>query len=295
MSSATLLTIAGSRLSASVSTLGAELQTLADADGRDLLWDGDPAFWTGRAPLLFPIVGRLAGDSYRLDGRTYRLPQHGFARRRAFTVVRTEPDAVTLRLEADDETRAAYPFAFRLDVTFAVAGDRLDMAAVLSNPGDTPLPASFGYHPAFRWPLPYGRPRDAHEIVFERDETAPIHRPDADSLRSAESQPSPVDGRRLALSDALFADGALVFTSLASRRLVYGAPGAPRLAIDFPDTPHLGIWTKPGAGAPYVCVEPWQGHADPAGFVGEIWEKPGIAVLAPGETRRWRMEVERVD
>ena len=40
---------------------GAQLSTLRDREGRELLWDGDPAVWTGRAPLLFPIVGVLVG------------------------------------------------------------------------------------------------------------------------------------------------------------------------------------------------------------------------------------------
>ena len=103
---------------------------------------------------------------------------------------------------------------------------------------------------------------------------------------------SPVAGRRLALSDDLLAGGALVFTGLNSRRLVYGVPGRPRLAMDFPDTPDLGIWSKPGAGAPYVCVEPWQGYADPETFSGAFTAKPGLLILTPGETRRFRMGVE---
>ncbi len=293
MTSGTLLTIAGSRLAATVSTLGAELQTLV-FEGADLLWSGDPAVWSGRAPLLFPIVGRVAGDTYRLGEATYSLPQHGFARRRGFSVVAASADAVTLRLEDDAGTRAAYPFAFRLDVTHAIAGDRLETTAVLSNPGGEPLPASFGFHPGFRWPLPFGGAREDHVMIFEADEPGPVRRPDPDSLLSAEAGPSPVRDRRLALSDNLFAGGALVFAGLASRRLVYGVEGRRRLAIDFPDSPDLGIWTKPGAGAPYVCVEPWQGHADPAGFAGDFREKPGIVILAPGEARRWRMGVEVV-
>jgi galactose mutarotase-like enzyme len=293
MNNAALLSIAGPRLSATVSTLGAELQTLVDARGRDLLWDGDPAFWTGRAPLLFPVVGRLVADTYRIGGREHTLPQHGFARRREFEVVDVRPHAVTLALSDDAETRAAYPFAFWLEVTHEIRDGRLDTTAVLANRGEEPLPAAFGFHPAFRWPLPGAGPRASHEIVFEVDEPAPIHRPCPGGLIDPSPRPSPVSSRRLPLSDDLLREGALVFTELRSRRLRYGC-GDHWLAIDFPDSPHLGIWTLPGAGAGYVCIEPWQGHADVQGFAGEIWDKPGIAVVQPGESRTWRMGVEPV-
>lgn len=288
------LSISAGRLSATVSPLGAELQTLS-VGGRNILWTGDPAVWSGRAPILFPIVGRLAGDRYRLDGRSYELPQHGFARRRTFSAAATAASAVTLSLEDSAETMAAWPFAFRLDVTYAIDGVRLDTTAVVHNRGDRPMPLSIGFHPGLAWPLPFGGRRADHAVVFDDPETAPVRRPGADGLLSARSEPSPVDGRRLALSDDLFAGGALVFTDLQSRRLVYGAEGSPRIAVDFPDTPHLGLWTKPGAGAPYVCVEPWQGHADPEGFAGEFRDKPGLVTIPPGMSRRWRMGLELVD
>jgi galactose mutarotase-like enzyme len=295
MTNPTPIRIAGSRLSATVSPLGAELQTLVDADAGNLLWTGDPAVWSGRAPLLFPIVGRLAGDSYWIGGRDYALPQHGFARRRLFRPVAQAEGSVTFRLEDDAETRAVYPFAFRLDVTHAIVGDRLETTATVTNTGAAPLPASIGYHPGFAWPLPYGGGRDEHAMEFEHPEPARITRPDADGLLLADGEPSPLVGRHLPLSNALLSAGALVFTELASRRLVYGVPGRTRLAVTFPDTPHLGIWTKPGAGAPYVCIEPWQGHADIAGRTTDFAERPGTIRLAPGETRSWRMGVAVTD
>jgi galactose mutarotase-like enzyme len=282
-------------LTAAVSPLGAELQSLVDPDAGELLWQGDPAVWSGRAPLLFPIVGRLVDDTCRLGGRTFRLPQHGFARRRRFEPVAADSGSVTFRLEDDPETRAVYPFAFRLDMTYAVEDRRLSMTARLTNTGDDILPASFGYHPGFAWPLPYGGDRAAHAMVFEAPEPAPVTRPDADGLLLPGGEPSPLEGRRLALSDDLLARGALVFTTLASRGLVYGVEGRRRLAVAFPDTPHLGIWTKPGAGAPYVCIEPWQGHADARGYAGDFRDRPGTIAIGLGEARAFRMTVSVID
>jgi galactose mutarotase-like enzyme len=283
------VTIASPQLSAEISPLGAELQALRDAEGRDLLWDGDPAFWTGRAPILFPTVGTLPDDRYRLGDRTFTLPRHGFARRKIFSVDGRGADRVTFRLKADDDTRAVYPFEFRLDLVFAIDGARLAMTGILTNTGDRPLPAGFGFHPAFRWPLPYGEPRAAHEIVFEADEPAPIRRLGRNSLVAPEPVPTPVHGRVLKLEDGLFVNDAIIMTDPVSRHLTYGAPKGPRLAIDYADFPQLGIWTKPGAG--YVCIEPWQSFATYSDFSGELWDKPGIVRLEPGERRRWTMGV----
>ena len=80
MASTDLIAIRGEGLSAQINPLGAELFSLIDAEGRDLLWDGDPAVWAGHAPILFPIIGELVGGAYRLDGKTYPLSRHGFAR-----------------------------------------------------------------------------------------------------------------------------------------------------------------------------------------------------------------------
>lgn len=281
---ADIFAISDSRLSAQVSALGAELVRLQDGNGLDLLWDGDPAFWTGRSPLLFPIVGEAKGNRIRVGGASYEIGRHGFARTSIFALVSSDTARCTWRLEASEATRRHYPFEFRLDVTYAIEGGALHMTAEVTNRGDGIMPASFGFHPALRWPLPYGKPRAAHEIVFEHDEPAPIRRP-IDGLLSSARYPTPVRDRRLVLNDGLFEAGALVFDTLASRSLVYGDA----LRVSFPRMPHLGIWTKPGAG--FVCIEPWQGHASPEGFDGELADKPGMVAIMPGATESFAMSI----
>ena len=283
-----MIEITSALLTARIDPFGAELQSLTDTQGREYMSSGDPAFWKGRAPLLFPIIGRLNDDTLRVGGRHYTVEKHGFARRSHFDVVDHDASSVTLRLTDSPATRAMYPFAFELDARFAVTGTKLAMTVTVRNPSDAPLPASFGYHPAFAWPLP-GADRAAHEIVFECDEPAPLHRVTPGGLIALEPKPSPVTGNYFALTDDLFADDALVWTGLNSHGLSYGVPNGASLGIAFPDTPHLGIWTKPGAA--FVCVEPWAGHADPEGYTGEFRDKPGVISIAPGMSRSFRMDV----
>lgn len=282
-----LIEIGNGQLSAAINPLGAELTRLRDADGRELMTDADPAFWTGHAPILFPIVGRLNGDTLRLDGRTYAMKQHGFARRQTFELVEHLATTARFELRANDQTRAQYPFDFTLEVAFAIEATTLAIEVRIRNPASEPLPASLGFHPAFAWPLPYGRPREEHRITFADDEPGDIV--ELDNGLFAARRPSPLDGRVLPLADDLFVDDALIWDPVASQSVTYGAADGPRLRIDFPDTPYLGIWTKPGAA--FVCVEPWHGHADPAGFDGDFRAKPGVFEIAPGNDWRCTMAV----
>ena len=274
-----LIEISSGQLSAAINPFGAELTHLRDAQGRELMTDADPCWWTGHAPILFPIVGRPSGDVIRIDGVDYAMKQHGFARRKMFELVEHEPARALFRLTDNEETRAVYPFAFALDVEFTLEGPTLAIDVRITNRGDATMPASFGFHPAFAWPLPYGEPREAHHIVFEADEPEALKEIVPGGLIGAAERPSPLDGRTLALRDDLFVDDALIWDPVHSRRVTYGAPAGPQLEVAFPDTSKLGIWTKPGAH--YVCIEPWHGIADPEGFTGDFRDKPGVFEIAP--------------
>lgn len=275
------VTLRNETLGAAVSARGAELQRLCTAAGEELLWDGNPDIWAGRSPLLFPVVGNVKDDHITVRGKHYPMLRHGFARTSTFQLVESDAAHCVWRLRANDETRARYPFAFRLDVAYAVDGARLTMRATVVNEGAEPMPASFGFHPAFRWPLVPGVAREDYEVHFETPEPEPIRRLAGGLLGGPE--PTPVASERLALADGLFERDALIFDRLRSRRLTYGPAAGRRLLLDFPVMPHLGIWSKPGAG--FVCLEPWQGFADPSDFDGELAEKPGIVEIPPQSER----------
>jgi galactose mutarotase-like enzyme len=285
----TWLTIGSAALTARIDPLGAQLSSLRDTAGHDLLWDGDPAFWSGRAPLLFPIVGSLAGGAYRLDGKTYALPRHGFARHQPFEVLHASADEVQLRLRPDEQTLAVYPFQFQLRVRFAMREAGLTLTTRVQNDGQTPMPASFGYHPAFRWPLPFGAARARHVITFERDEPGPIRRLDAAGLVTPLEYPSPVQARRLLLDDTLFSDDVVIFAPVHSQAVSYGADSGPQIEVRFPETPLLGLWSRPGA--PFVCIEPWHGMSDPVGYTGDFAAKPGVFMVPPAGYRDLTMQV----
>lgn len=287
-----IVSIASGALTAEIAAKGAELHRLVTGAGLDLQWDGDPAVWKGRAPILFPIIGVLQDGRYRLDGRTFAMSRHGFAREQVFELVERTPARAVLRLDANDRTRAVYPFEFRLELAYAMEGARLGIEARVINPGAAQMPASFGFHPALRWPLPFGQPREGHRLQFEQDEPGELRRIDGEGLLRPEALASPIEGDTLVLRDDLFTDDALIFDQVRSRRVLYGAPSGPQIAVAFPDFSRLGVWTKPGAG--YICIEPWAGVTDPEGFAGDFTEKPGVFMVPPGGERRLAISLELV-
>ncbi|MEI4484977.1 aldose 1-epimerase family protein [Frigidibacter sp. MR17.14] len=274
-------------LTATVADHGAELQSLRFR-GQDLLWNGDAAWWAGRSPILFPIVGRAPDDRVEAGGVTAEMRQHGFARRMDWAPLTVGATAITHRLTSTEATRAAYPFDFRLDLTHALAGATLTVTAEVANAGSAPMPFGIGFHPAFLWPLPGAT--GPHEVRLANGAEPPLHRLQ-DGLFDPAPLPSPFRAGLYRPEAADFAADAMLFASGAGEALSFAAPGAPRLSFRFENLPNLALWQKPGA--PFLCIEPWHGHAAPVGAGPAIADRPFTTTLAPGATARfgWSLTV----
>ena len=282
-------TLRSGRLSATVKAHGAELCSLKDGT-TEFVWQAGPE-WPRHAPLLFPIVGRLARDELRHRGKTYRMTQHGFARDSRFAWAERGERRCALVLEDNETTRALYPFTFRLTAIYALDDAGLDLTLVIANIGKEILPASIGGHPAFNWPLQVGLAKESYALTFAGVETSPVRRLDGGLLRAA-AEPSPVKGAVLSLSETLFTDDAVIFDRIESHAVRYAASSGPWLKMSWRGFRELGVWSKP-SGAPFLCIEPWRGYASPAGFDGEFSDKPGLMHIAAGaeEQLSYRIEV----
>jgi galactose mutarotase-like enzyme len=269
--------------SATISPYGAELSAWR-ARGVDLIWEMDRTHWDRTAPVLFPVVGWTRGGRVQVKGKDYLLALHGFAWHKTFSIADRRDDYLRLELLADDETRALYPFEFRFSAEFRLAPGALEHVLTIENIGLEPLPYACGLHPAFRWPLAGSTAQ--HRLVFEKLEKPDLPTIGPGGLIQRTTKRAPLDGCVLPLSPDLFAKDALVFLDTASRSVAFDNGAGARVVCDFPDFPHIGFWTRPGAG--YLCLEPWTGHGDPEDFFGDLFEKPSMRVLGPGETARHR-------
>ncbi len=283
----TITRIANALLSVDVAALGAEMQSATTKDGRNWLWNGDAAFWTGRSPVLFPIVGKAPDDMLLIDGTSYPMAQHGFARRREFSPDTASETACRYTLDASDETRAVYPFEFRLAVEHSLDGPALTVAATVENRGRDPMPFGLGFHPAFLWPLPGAEGKD-HMVVLDNG-GEPERQPLENGLLSRERTPSPFRNGRITLAQNLFDQDALVFPEGAGSGLLFGPDGGPSLKFHFENLPNLALWTKPGA--PFLCIEPWHGTAAEYGASSALKDRPYTTTLEAGESRRFAFTV----
>lgn len=287
-----IVRIANEHLTVDISSLGAEMQSLTGSDGRSWLWNGDPAFWNGRSPILFPIVGKAPDNTVLIDGQPFEMNQHGFARRSEFDLIDSTPTSCLHALTASDATRAVYPFDFRLTLRHEVKDRVLTVTAEVTNLDEQlngrPLPFGIGFHPAFVWPLP-GAAERAHTITLDNRGEPALSRLES-GLRLPGVSPSPFRQGRLVLSHGYFEQDALIFPEGAGLGLTYAADGGPSLKFAFDNLPNLALWTKPGA--PFICIEPWHGTAPEVGASGELAARPYSMRLAPGASARFAFSVE---
>ena len=277
-----MITLANDRLTVTIAALGAELQSVTDAQGRDWLWNGEPAIWAGRSPLLFPVIGKHPGGEVLIGDRRYPIRSHGVARTSLFEPVAQDDTSCSFRLTDNAETRAAYPFAFALDMSYRLDGSSLAMSARVTNTGDATMPFCFGYHPAFRWPLP-GADGLPHRIRLGNG-ASPAHlRLAADGQLAPLSHASVFRDGVLTLDHALFDEDALIYAAGTGHHAWFGADGRPGVAVDFPDMPHLGIWTKPNG--PFICIEPWHGLPSPSDPDEPLEHRTGVMLLESGQHR----------
>lgn len=267
-----------------IDTLGAELKSLQYGN-REYLWQGDPAFWGRRAPILFPIVGRLADDTLRIDGREYRMKQHGFARDAEF--VRCDGKYVLV----EDGYRENYPYAFELVAEYTTQGNTLICDWQVTNRDDKTMYFQIGAHPAFLLP-DYNATDGVHGFIQCYDSNDKIVSPMVfncleNGLRVHYGQPKMLinDNAILALTNTTFADDAiLIEADQVAKVAMFDKQGKRVLTVSCPQAEAFGLWAPFKPGCPFVCIEPWCGIADRVGFKGDISERDCIHSLAPEET-----------
>lgn len=282
-------TIANQHLKIQVNSLGAEMQSFFDIKRNlECLWQADSRYWGRHAPILFPIVGRLVNDTLRHKNLNYPMSQHGFARDTEFTVVNKTNESIQLSLKSDENSLKQYPFNFELIVDYHLNSNQLITTYTICNPDNTILPASIGAHPAFNWPLDTSISKTNHKIRFNREEDCDLRRLN-NGLLLEEKYDSPITNQQIDLNDALFEHDALIFDKLKSDEIIYSAGNELSITVSFKDFPHLGIWSKPEA--PFICLEPWQGHSSPVDFDGEFSQKPGILLIPAQSEITKRFEI----
>jgi len=271
-----IITIANEMLKVSISTLGAELQSIVDKDGNERLWNGDPAFWTGRAYVLFPVAGGFKDDCYELNGERYEMSKHGFARRAEWQVETVEGEKAVFLLT---EKKPGFPFEYELRAIYTLKGNALEVSYSVTSNDERNFWFSVGCHEGYMTPEGI----EEYEVVFDEEECLAAS-PFEGNLSLHEPVIIAEKTRVLPLKYEYFTVDALVFRGLKSKGVtLQGGREGRKIRVEFPDHPVLMLWTKPNR-APYICVECWCNGPDFVDAPANIAEKPGFIEINKGET-----------
>ena len=276
-----------------VTTRGGELISLRDAQGTEYLWNGDPAFWSGRNPNLFPIVGNLKDGKIAFGERVCEMSRHGFARNSEFALAEQGEDFAVLELREREETLARYPFPFALRVRHQLLENGFSTAFIVTNTGTAPMPFCVGGHTAFRCPLNEGEWFEDYEIVFDQAEDADTLLLSPAGLLTGQTEPFLRGEDRFALDRSVFERlDTIIFQGLNSTGVRLRHKGTGKgVRLDFSQFPMVAFWSKSGAESPFVCLEPWQGCAAREDESGQFADKPHVITLQPGETKELKYSV----
>lgn len=273
------------QLHVEISSKGAELQSII-ANGIERLWEGDPTVWGRKAPLLFPLIGRLRNQTYEYHSKPIEAPMHGFCRDRLFSVEQLSNSMIRFSTKADDSTRKVYPFDFELTITYALNENTLAKTHSVKNRGENDMPFEIGGHEAYATRLLPGETMADYYIQFENGtDSLKMFSMDEGGILSLPKMTVPLEQDRLTQTPEQLSIDTIVLEHVPGSQVTLGATtNSYTTTVTFPDFPYLGIWTMAGQPDPrYICIEPWSALPDAYFSPRELSEKPGVRTLAPGE------------
>lgn len=279
-----IVTLKNNEISATINSFGAELVSLIKGE-TNYIWTVDTNYWNKTSPVLFPIVGRLKNDSYSYKDKEYHLNRHGFARENEFEVVLQNETEVVFSFSSNEETLKVYPFIFELQIIYTLTTTGLLIAYKVINKSVDRMPFSIGAHPAFAMTQNF----EDYTLAFPKEEIFESYLLE-NELFSGKTKTIPSKGNTIPLSYDLFAEDALVFKHLKSSEITVLYKNEPYFKINCKGFPYLGIWTK--ANAPFLCLEPWFGHADEKNTTGNIEEKAGVQKIDAKATFECQFSIE---
>lgn len=284
-------TIQNEKVIVSISEQGAELQSIRlKEDNTEYLWQGDKKYWGRRAPILFPIVGRLVNNTYYVDDKPYSLTQHGFARDLTFAVTEQSETKITYAVTSNSETLQNYPYEFELRVSYGLDEQNIHVTYEVHNSNSTEMFFSIGAHPGFNCPLVEGESFTDYHLSFnglEHLETSILKGP----FLSKEKQLIVENKAELPLTYDLFKNDALIFENMNTNEIAIRSHKHNKFVkVAFEGFPFVGVWT-PGNDAPFLCIEPWYGIADEVEPAKAFKEKKGVQSLQANETFTCRYSI----
>lgn len=277
-----------------VDSFGAQMVSMKNQDGKEYLWQGDPAYWNDHAPNLFPYVGRTIGGHYEYNGQTYPMPLHGFASSQEFTVVEQRDDLLTLRLQDNKETQVWYPWCFAFEVTYRLLNNAVQITYTVHNRDEKEMYFGLGGHPGFCLPMDEGAEFSDYRIRFPLP-CCP-RRIDFDSNNfclGLKDEYSLDESGAIALSYELFNSGTIALAQTPGVVILENKHTGKGVKVHYPQMDYLALWHAENTKANFLCVEPWCSLPSPAGAKTVFEKQKDLILLESGAvySNTWSIEL----
>lgn len=322
-----IYTLRNSEMEVQVSSKGGELVSLRDAEQTEYIWIGDATYWKRHAPQLFPCIGRLTNNQYRMDGALHEMGQHGFLRDYELTKVEseeqgtavqagtvvpgdmadplsavchqagTEAETATslhLQLQSDASTRQLYDRVWTVDIFYSLCGKTLSVKFQVRNCDTRTMRFGYGIHPGFNVPLnPALRFEDYRLDFHEVSIPKQMELTERYTISGGMHDYALEEGRYLPLQHSLFDHDAIILKDMPHTVTLGSQKDEKKVTVAFPDMPYLGIWHAPETDAPFVCVEPWSSLPSTDGVIDEFETKPDFITVEPEQTytNNWSISI----
>ena len=293
-----IVTLKNQTMTAQIDSIGAQLISLKSISGTEYIWQRDPAHWKSCSPLLFPTIGNCRDGKYTLSSQSYTIPKHGFCRNADFISSDVSDEKASFTLTDSPETHSCYPFAFQLKLTYMLIDDGIQIHYTITNPGTETIYYQLGAHPGFNCPLQTGEKFEDYILEFEQEETSGYHSYDLKRMEFDMNSYTPILDHTtvLSLTYELFANDAIFFTDLHSKKVVLKNPVTGcGVEVSFPDFATVAFWTAAATKAPFLCVEPWNGSAIRSDEDDNFLNRHYLQKVESGKKRTYLLEIKKVN
>ena len=290
-----LINLKYAETTAIITTKGAQMISFRGNDGREVIWQADPAVWASHSPVLFPVCGKVKDEAVTIDGKSYPMAKHGFARDAEFVIEKVGEDFVDLILTPTEESMSQYPFDFVFHVIFTLRENGFRTDYIVENKSNRVMPFCVGGHPAFIVPMEEDAAYTDYQVIFPSQETGRSLLVPGGLIDGEEIIPLE-NGTTLPLCHEWFdTRDTLVFAETNSHSVdLIHKVSRKGLRISYPKMEVLAIWSMPNKNADYVCLEPWHGTPGLVDESGRFDEKPYVTLLKPGMSHQCGYEVDLI-
>lgn len=282
------------KLEVTFTTKGGTFCSIKGADGLEYLWQGDAKYWSGQAPILFPICGSIRDDKAVIGNqKTTSMPRHGIVRKREFEFVSQTENSITFMIQSNEEMKQQFPYGFQLFATYTLDQNTIQVTYAVKNTGEEAFPFFVGGHPGFNCPLVPGESYTDYQLVFEQKETCTVPTPVTETgLIDMEHRTEFLkDSNVVELSHEMFEQDATILDEIKSRKVTLRSKKSGKsVTLTFKDFPYLILWSSANHGD-FVALEPWLGLSTCSDESDVFEEKRGVQTVERGETKSYSYQI----